>query len=161
VHIKTPYDEIILKLNKQLNKTYISYGMRGAHKMAMQATQDQNAEALNEVVAVKRAVSKSSRIYNNSSWDLIDATEQEEFQISELKKEDLPAELQGKSDQEIARFIQTKKVERQRIQTEIQSLNAKREAFVANQQKNEQGELENAILNAIEKQGARKNIKWE
>ncbi|MCE2614100.1 VWA domain-containing protein [Flavobacteriaceae bacterium D16] len=161
VHIKTPYDEIILKLNKQLNKTYISYGMRGAHKMAMQATQDQNAEALNEVVAVKRAVSKSSRIYNNSSWDLIDATEQEEFEISELKKEDLPAELQGKSDQEIARFIQTKKVERQRIQTEIQSLNAKREAFVTNQQKNEKGELENAILNAIEKQGARKNIKWE
>jgi hypothetical protein len=135
--------------------------MRGAHKMAMQATQDQNAEALNEVVAVKRAVSKSSRIYNNSSWDLIDATEQEEFEISELKKEDLPAELQGKSDQEIARFIQTKKVDRQRIQTEIQSLNAKREAFVANQQKNEKGELENAILNAIEKQGARKNIKWE
>lgn len=161
VHVKTPYDEIILKLNKKLNKTYISYGLRGVQKMAMQEAQDQNAETLNEVVAVKRAVSKSSRIYNNSSWDLIDAADEEEFEVSKLKKEDLPAELQGKSTREIEDFIQTKKIERKRIQSEIQSLNVKREAFIANKQQNEKGDLENAILNAIEKQGARKNIIWE
>ena len=161
VHIKTPYDEIILKLNKQLNHTYISYGASGAHKMAMQATQDQNAEALNEVVAVKRAVSKSSAVYNNSSWDLIDASEDEEFEVSALRKEDLPPELKGKSPKEIEHFIQTKKAERQRIQSEIQALNAKREVFIANQGQSEKGELENAILEVIEKQGARKNIKWK
>lgn len=161
VHIKTPYDEIILKLNKKLNKTYISYGARGAHKMAMQQTQDQNAEALNEAVAVKRAVSKSSRIYNNSSWDLIDAVDDAEFEVSELKEEDLPAELKGKSTRQIEHYIQTKKAERQRIQSEIQAMNAKREAFIAGKQENEQGELENAVLKVIEKQGALKNIKWE
>lgn len=161
VHIKTPYDEIILKLNKQLNRTYISYGARGAHKMAMQATQDHNAEALNEVVAVKRAVSKSSGIYNNSSWDLIDASDEEEFEVSALRKEDLPAELQDKSTAQIAQFIQAKKAERRRIQSEIQALNAEREVFIANQKQSEKGELENAMLKVIEKQGARKNIKWE
>ncbi|MBT8320254.1 MAG: VWA domain-containing protein [Eudoraea sp.] len=161
VHIKTPYDEIILKLNKQLNKTYISYGARGAQKMAMQEMQDQNAETLNEVVAVKRAVSKSSTIYNNSSWDLIDAADDAEFEVEELKKEDLPAELQGKSSRQIAQFIQNKKAERQQIQSEIQSLNAKRQAFITSQKQNEKGELESAMLKAIEKQGARKNIKWE
>ncbi|MDX1314407.1 MAG: VWA domain-containing protein, partial [Eudoraea sp.] len=97
VHIKTPYDEIILKLNKKLNQTYISYGAQGAQRLAMQSVQDDNAESLNEVVAVKRAVSKSSGIYKNKSWDLIDASEAEEFEVEKLKKEDLPAELQGKS----------------------------------------------------------------
>ena len=161
VHIKTPYDEIILKLNKKLNKTYISYGANGARKMAMQRTQDENAEALIEVVAVKRAVSKSSRIYNNSSWDLIDAADDAEFEIEELKQEDLPAELKGKSARQIEHYIQSKKVERQQIQSEIQIMNAKREAFIADQKQNEKGELENAVLKVIEKQGARKNIKWE
>ncbi|MBT8323370.1 MAG: VWA domain-containing protein [Eudoraea sp.] len=161
VHIKTPYDDIILKLNKQLNRTYISYGAQGAHKMAMQETQDQNAESLNEVVAVKRAVSKSSSIYNNSSWDLIDAADDAEFEVDKLRKEDLPPELKGKSPREIEHFIQTKKAERQRIQSEIQDLNVKREAFISDRKQSEKGELENAMLKAIEKQGARKNIRWE
>ncbi len=160
VHIKTPYDEIILKLNKRLNQTYISYGAQGARKLAMQAVQDNNAESLNEVVAVKRAVSKSSGIYKNKSWDLIDASEDAEFEVEELRKEDLPAELQGKSTQQIEHYIQAKKAERQSIQIEIQALNAKREAFIAGKKQNEKGELENAMLRAIEKQAAQKNIKW-
>ena len=161
VHIKTPYDQIILELNKKLNKTYISYGAQGARKLAMQEVQDSNAESLNEVVAVKRAVSKSSGIYKNKSWDLIDASEDAEFVVEELRNEDLPAELKGKSTQQIEHYIQAKKAERQRIQTEIQALNAKREAFIAGKQKQEQGELENAMLKAIEKQAAQKNIKWQ
>lgn len=161
VHIKTPYDEIILKLNKKLNRTYISYGAQGARKLAMQAVQDDNAESLNEVVAVKRAVSKSSGIYNNRSWDLIDASEAEEFEVEALRKEDLPDELRDKSAEEIERYIQTKKAERQSIQSEIQALNAKREAYIAAKEENEKGELENALLKAIEKQAAKKEIKWQ
>ena len=33
VHIDTPYDEVIIKLNKRLNTTYISYGSLGAAKV--------------------------------------------------------------------------------------------------------------------------------
>nr|WP_313809688.1 VWA domain-containing protein [Allomuricauda sp.] len=32
VHVKTPYDEVIIKLNAQLNNTYISYGAAGGRK---------------------------------------------------------------------------------------------------------------------------------
>lgn len=161
VHIKTPYDEIILQLNKQLNRTYISFGAQGSYKRAMQSSQDDNAEALNEVVAVKRAVSKSSNFYKNSSWDLVDAAEETDFDIKKIKKEDLPEALKDKSPSEIEGIIESKKAERLRIQKEIKSLNAKREAFIAEQKQSEKGELENAMLKAIEKQGARKNMKWE
>lgn len=161
VHVATPYDDVIIQLNGKLNKTYISYGYAGARKMAAQAEQDTNAYELNEGVALKRAVSKSSRLYNNSSWDLVDAAEDKEFEVSELKEEDLPAELKGKTDKQIEKYIADKKTERAKIQKEIQELNRKREAHIAKNQKEQQGELENALLTAIKNQAAKKNYKWD
>lgn len=162
VHIDTPYDKVIIELNSKLNKTYISYGALGQSKMRMQAAQDNNAMELEEVVAVKRAVSKSSNLYKNSKWDLVDASEDAEFEISKVKNEDLPKELKGKSSSEIKKHIEQKKTERVKIQKEIQELNTKREAFVAKSQKEgSKGELENAMLEAIKKQAEKKNYKWE
>jgi len=162
VHIDTPYDDVIIKLNSKLNKTYISYGYLGQSKIRAQADQDANAMEVAEGVAVKRAVSKSSRLYSNSSWDLVDASGDDEFDISKLKKDELPERLKGKSTEEIEAYIQEKKSERAQIQNEIQELNIKREAYIAkNQQTNEKGELENAMLEAIQKQAARKNYRWE
>ncbi|TQO38135.1 von Willebrand factor type A domain-containing protein [Arenibacter algicola] len=162
VHIATPYDDVIIKLNSRLNKTYISYGALGAAKIQQQSAQDSNAMEMEEAVAVKRAVSKSSRLYTNSSWDLVDASKAEGFDIDKIEKEQLPTELKEKSKTEIASFIEGKKKERNDIQKEIQDLNSKREAYIASQQKdNEKGELENAMLIAIKKQAAKKNYRWE
>ncbi|MCW5516210.1 vWA domain-containing protein [Muriicola sp. Z0-33] len=161
VHVATPYDEIIIKLNSRLNKTYISYGALGASKMRNQAAQDANAMELEEVVAVKRAVSKSSRLYKNSSWDLVDASDDSEFDVAKIDKDQLPTEFKGKSDSEIEHLIQLKKSERSTIQKEIQEANAKREKFIAQQQKQTRGELENAMLKAIQRQAAKKNYHWD
>ncbi len=162
VHIDTPYDEVIIKLNSKLNTTYISYGSLGASKQKMQSIQDSNAMEMEEAVAVKRAVSKSSRLYNNKKWDLVDAADDASFEVSKINKEDLPAELQEKTTSEIKQYIKQKKTERLKIQKEIQELNKKRTAYIAaNQKENAQGELENAMLKAIKKQAASKNYKWD
>jgi len=116
VHIDTPYDKVIIELNSKLNKTYVSYGSMGQAKMQMQSTQDSNAMQMEEGVAVKRAVSKSSRLYNNRKWDLVDAAEDTEFDISEISDEEMPKELKDKSKTEIESFISEKKTERTRIQ---------------------------------------------
>ncbi|MCK0145964.1 VWA domain-containing protein [Arenibacter sp. F26102] len=162
VHINTPYDDVIIRLNSKLNSTYISYGALGATKIQQQSAQDDNAMEMEEAVAVKRAVSKSSRLYSNSSWDLVDASKDKDFDIAKIKNEQLPMELQGKSKAEIATYVEDKKKERIGIQKEIQELNSKRETYIAEQQKdNEKGELENAMLTAIKKQAAKKNYRWE
>ncbi|WP_281542360.1 vWA domain-containing protein [Maribacter aestuarii] len=162
VHMTTPYDDIIIKLNSKLNKTYISYGTLGASKMEMQMDQDENAMALQEVVAVKRAVSKSSRLYNNKKWDLVDAYDDKEFDISRISKEELPSELKRKSIAEIEAYVAQKKSEREKIQKEIHELNAKREAHIAkNQNEDSKGELESVMLRAIKKQASSKNYTWE
>ncbi len=161
VHIATPYDEVIIRLNNKLNKTYISYGSLGAAKMANQEAQDLNAMEMEEVVAVKRAVSKSSHLYENSSWDLVDAAEADDFDISKIDKEHLPPEIRSKSDGELESYIAGKKSERQKIQKEIKSLNAKRQKYISDKQKEETGQLENAMLNAIKNQASKKNYNWE
>jgi hypothetical protein len=161
VHIDTPYDDIIIKLNSKLNRTYIGYGARGASKMELQSAQDDNAMEMEEAVAIKRAVSKSSRLYQNSSWDLVDAYENKDFDLAKIKKDQLPAALKNKSTTQLEKYIQEKKVEREQIQKEIQELNTKREAFIAkNQKENAKGELENAMLKAIIKQAGKKNYTW-
>lgn len=162
VHIDTPYDKVIIELNSKLNKTYISYGSLGQSKMLMQSTQDANAMEMEKGVAVKRAVSKSSRLYNNKKWDLVDAAEDVDFDISEIKDEELPEELRGKSAKEIEVHIAEKKTERAKVQKEIQQLNSKREAYIAkNQKEGSKGELENAMIEAITRQAEMKNYKWE
>ena len=162
VHIDTPYDDIIIKLNSKLNSTYIGYGAMGASKMELQSVQDDNAMEMEEAVAVKRAVSKSSRLYQNSSWDLVDASEDKDFDVTNIKKDQLPAALKNKSTTQIENYIEEKKVERNKIQKGITALNDKREAFIAkNQKENAKGELENAMLEAIKKQAEKKNYKWE
>lgn len=162
VHIDTPYDEAIIELNSKLNTTYVSYGSLGRAKKEKQAAQDHNAQALEEVVVVKRAVSKSSRLYKNEDWDLVDASDEEEFDLTSIDQKDLPRELRGKSAKEIELYIAQKKEERLQIQKEIQELNKKRELFIAQNQKNgESGELENALINAIKRQAAQKDYRWE
>lgn len=162
VHIVTPYDDIIIQLNSRLNKTYISYGALGASKIALQSKQDQNAEAMEEVVMVKRAVSKSSRLYSNSDWDLVDASKSDDFDVSKVEKAQLPQELKNKTDKELTQYINSKKEEREKIQKEIQEQNSKREAYLAkNKNDSSEGELESALLSAIRKQALKKNYTWE
>lgn len=161
VHIDTPYDDIIIKLNSKLNSTYISYGSLGYAKKELQSVQDSNAAELEEAVAVQRAVSKSSRLYKNAQWDLVDAAETDEAVLSKLKEADLPQELRGKSKSEIKAYIAEKKTERENIQKQIQELNAKREVYIAENQEEEKGELENALMSAIKTQAGKKNYTWD
>ena len=161
VHINTPYDDVIIKLNSKLNSTYISYGAMGSKKLELQSQQDNNAMELEEAVAVKRAVSKSSGMYKNSSWDLIDAAEDDEFDVAAVKKEELPKALRDKSKAELTAFIGEKKAERTKIHKEIQELSAKREIYISEHAQQEKGELESAMLKAIKRQAAGKSFKWE
>ncbi|WP_405292556.1 vWA domain-containing protein [Algibacter sp. Ld11] len=160
VHIASPYDDAILILNKKLNNTYVIYGVKGQRKMEMQAEQDKNAAGYSKANAVSRSVSKSSHLYKNKSWDLVDADEMEEVIISDLKDDALPTELKGKSANEIKSYIEIKRKERTQIQNEIQQLNSKRKAYISKQKIEGENGLENAMTNAIKAQAKKKNYSW-
>lgn len=159
IHIASPYDTEILNLNIKLNRTYVAYGDTGKKKLEIQKEQDDNAKGYSTANAVSRTVSKSSHLYKNHSWDLVDAYVEDAFKVSEIEKESLPVELKNKSENEIKTYLDNKLKERKAIQGQIQELNAKRKAFVSKQEKN--NDLENAMINAIKSQAKKKNYKWD
>jgi len=160
VHIASPYDDLILQLNIQLNQTYIPYGSYGREKISLQAEQDANAALYSTANAVSRTVSKGSHLYKNDSWDLVDAEKEKDFNYENLKQEDLPDNLQGKTTAQLKNYIQKQRSERNRIQNEIAALNKKRRDYIAKNRGSQKNELENAMLEALKKQAKRKNYTW-
>lgn len=159
-YVATPYDDKILQLNNKLNKTYVAYGSAGRKKMALQAEQDDNAMGYSEENAVSRTVSKSSHLYKNSTWDLVDAEKEKDFKYETLKTDELPEELKDKNVPEIKAYIKNKRLERESIQNEIQQLNEKRRQFIKTQQTQDSNGLENAMIKAIKTRAKEKKYTW-
>ncbi len=160
VHINSPYDDIIIQLNIKLNNTYIPYGNSGRKKIAMQEEQDSNAASYSKANAVSRTVTKGSHLYKNSTWDLVDAEKEQGFSYDELKKEDLPKELKGKTNSELKVYVNKQRMERNRVQSEIAKYNKKRREFISQAKSETSNGLESVMIEAIKKQAQKKNYSW-
>jgi hypothetical protein len=163
VHISTPFDAEILRLNQSLNDTYIGYGSVGESRKEMQVVQDANAASYGESNTVERAVSKSKKAYKNEKWDLIDAYEADDKMLEKVKKEDLPKEMQNLTKDEQKDFIAQKKKEREEVQDKINELNKKRQEYISEEQKKNESTLtlDNVMLKAIREQAKTKNYRFE
>jgi hypothetical protein len=128
-YISTPYDDRISECNLRLNATYIAYGSRGYEKQVNQMTQDANAQSVSKENFVSRAVSKSQSVYKNTSWDLVDKYEETQS-LADIKKSELPKELQNKSEAELKMFIESKQQERTAIQKEMDGLAKQRQKYI-------------------------------
>ena len=165
VHIEAPQDMEIAKLSADLNKTYLAFGAGGQVAYERQARQDANASSLAPAsgAAVQRAVAKSSANYQNAGWDLVDAAKAKDFKLSEVKKEQLPAEMQKMTESERKEFVEKKAKERAEVQGKIQTLNAEREKYVAAQMKLQAGTntLDAVVIGAVREQAGRRAFKFE
>jgi hypothetical protein len=162
VYIESPYDKDIVALNEKLNKTYVYYGSTGKSKMELQSRQDANASTYGTANSVKRTVSKSSHVYKNTSWDLVDASKEKEFDISKVESEQLPDEMKKMSKEQRASYVKEKSAEREQISKQISELNKKREVYLAQQQKStgDKNMLESALLESIQNQAIAKNFSF-
>ena len=150
-YIETPYDKTINELNGKLNNTYIGYGTFGQAKKANQEAQDLNAAGYSPANMAERTATKSSAAYRADDWDLVDAVKNEKVKVAEMKKEDLPSELQGKSKDEIKAYVDKKAEERTKIQLEIQELNKKRSEYITaeNKKRGQRNSLNTAMTTAM------------
>ena len=161
VYIKSPYDDRIMELNNTLNKTYIAYGSKGSASLERQAEQDANAYSLNEEAAYKRTSSKSKSAYKNSQWDLVDASEEAEFDIEKISNKDLPDEMKEMTTEEKKQYIADKQEEREKTSKEISTLSKKREQYVAEKRgEDTENMLDQAIIKAVKQQAIAKNFQF-
>ncbi|PWN59704.1 vWA domain-containing protein [Chryseobacterium viscerum] len=136
IYIETPYDIRISECNAKLNDTYMYYGSHGSDYRLKQITQDKNAESQSASNLVERAVAKSKKnAYKNDHWDLVDKAEKDAGFIANVKQSELPAELKGKSKEEIQKTIAVKSAARDKIQKEIEELSKKRQTYIDGEMK--------------------------
>ncbi len=135
VHIDTPYDTQINSYNDSLNKTYYGYGSLGVSKKSNQLMQDMNAQSEAISVKTERAIVKSKASYTNSSWDLIDAVDEGKVGVASIPEAQLPAEFQGKTDEEKNALLDAKRKEREAYQNKINELAVERQKYIDEEMK--------------------------
>lgn len=128
--IETPYDKQISDCNDRINSTYIEYGAKGRDMKDNQVRQDNNAKVLSSANSAERSVFKSKKVYRNDSWDLVDRLKADSTALANVKREELPVALQGKSKAELKQIIVQKNRERDSTQKEMAVLAQKRQAYI-------------------------------
>ncbi len=162
VNIHSPYDAELARLSGELNKTYVAYGKTGRADMAAQSEHDKEAAAA-PTAAAERASSKASLLYNNASWDLVDAIKEDARKLDDVAPEELPAELKGLSRDQQKLYLKKKETERTNLQLQIQNLAKKRQSFVENEKKKtgaSKDAFDAQVLSTLKEQGKNKNISF-
>lgn len=159
--IPTPFDNQILALNEKLNGTYIAYGVNGKVSHQRQSRIDSLNKTMSASIAVDRALVKGTKeLYNNSTWDVIDASEAEDDFLTRLEPKSLPGDLQHKTPGQLRDFVKQKSGERASIRADIEKLAVKRQAYIQQHKTKSRREetLESGIEKIIRQQAGRFNM---
>ena len=156
--IVAPQDQELVRLNQELNKTYLGYGRGGRAAKDRQKREDANAAAMAPSAVATRAAAKSTALYDNSTWDIVDGTRSGAVKLEAMPAEEMPEELRGKSDAEQKAEIEKLATARATIQKKIQALTAERDQYVAEKQKEAGAEasLDKALIQSARSQAEAK-----
>jgi hypothetical protein len=163
--IPTPYDTVLFQLNIQLNGTYIGYGHAGRANSIKQAEVDQLNYNSNKAAAAQRvSVKGKKQLYNNSTWDLVDASQDDASIVDKVELNTLPDSLKTKSRSEIKQIVTNKSKERTAIQKTISEVSVKRDAYITAEKarrstKGSEQTLESEIEKIIRVQAQKYNLK--
>jgi hypothetical protein len=155
-HPAAPQDDALAKLNAELNTTYLHYGEKGVELKEQQERLDLSNSSLSNDAGAQRAATKAGKYYDNAHWDLIDASEKEDFDLSKIPDEQLPEAMREMNLEEKQAHIEKMAKERKAIQDKIKKLAAEREKYVAEARRDaaeEEGDsLGEAINQSIDEQ---------
>ncbi len=160
----TPYDNTLITLNEKLNNTYIGYGFYGEQNKIRQEEVDKLNYSAGASTGAKRTAAKAkSNVYDNSSWDLVDANKADSTYFSKVEMKTLPDSLKNKTRAQLLEFVKSKTVERSKIQKEIETVNLNREKFIISEKaknatKNNEQTLETEVEKIIRLQAKRFNM---
>ncbi|MCB1184591.1 VWA domain-containing protein [bacterium] len=133
VQIRCPQDDRILRLNEDLNGTYIWFGAKKERDYfgSNQSVQDENAGSLSPSVAVKRSITKAGAMYRNSGRDLVDSYADDRDILDKVPTANLPEDMQAMTPDQRREHLESMRAERQEIQAEIAQLAAARDEYLA------------------------------
>lgn len=157
VYVKSPFDDEIALLNTRLNDTYVSYNKQGHSAKENMNSQDTNAGSYSQANYVKRSIYKSKSVYDNSSWDLVDAYAKDKTIIKEIKQK--PRGFESNDRAYVEKRIQKLTLERKEINARIQELAEMRKCYVRENATDQSQGLEQVIIGSVKKLLIQKQFK--
>lgn len=131
VREQVPQDAELLKLNAELNKTYLAYGAQGQQAAQRQEKVDADNAALSPDAAAERAATKAGAFYDNSGWDLVDASKQADFALGDVPADQLPEAMREMTQEQRRAYVLEMAKKRAELQRRITEVAAARDKAVA------------------------------
>jgi len=166
VAIATPYDEQLAKLDADISETMLDYGE--ADMFAYQDAKRERASGISSLAAPEAAADRA--VYNSSDaglrnmlgkQELVDDITNGVISLDEVKKDQLPEELQSLTDKELKTEVERRQTQRADLSKTIKELAAKRAAYLlANQPSAAKDGFDQKVLEALVEQGARVGIEF-
>ncbi|MBI3927689.1 MAG: VWA domain-containing protein [Armatimonadetes bacterium] len=160
VAVSAPQDAALARLNEELNKTYVPFGEAGEEGRSRQLSQDDASAAQAPEALAARAGAKAQSYYDNSSWDLVDATQKGKVKAENLPAAAYPTALRDKSPQQRAAYVQQQAQHRAEVQKEIQRLVDERKDYLEKKDAGQGESLDTALVTSLKKQGSEKGYKF-
>ena len=162
--IATPLDDELAKLNKKIGQTLIPYGDADLRR-EVTAKQAFAERAPASAVADRLSYNAKTKKGVQGRGELIDALASNEVKLESIDKEDLPAEFQTLTKEEIEARIANKRAERDSLQKDVQELAKKRDAYIQAENKRlaEAGKgdgFDEKVAETIHQQAERKGISY-
>jgi hypothetical protein len=155
-YIAAPQDDEITALGLSINETYVRYGAQGREGERNQIAQDGNAGSYGAGSVVQRSVSKSSKLYDNGSWDLVDALESGKVGLAKVDRSTLPEALRSLDDAALEAHVEAQKKRRAQMQAQLAELAREREVWLQAERARRSGDdarsLDGAIVESIHEQ---------
>ncbi len=157
----TPYDDQFGVLNSSLNSTYLYYGEGGEEKALRNIQIDSWNSSKSISAQCNRTTTKANAQYKNGlSWDLVEASSAKTFQWDDVDFRTLPKDCQNLSLKELQVLTENKRLERERIQAEINELTQKRSEFLSKLAADSTSRLDDALIQCLHKQAAEKGYEF-
>jgi Mg-chelatase subunit ChlD len=143
VVIDTPFDKRLGELNGSLAKTCLVWGDVKQQRMS-QLTNGTALELKGEVAAAR--IAYQAKNAQCAAFDLLDCIKQGKVKLEDLKKEELPPELQKlKTTKERKEYLDDLEKKRAEINKEVLELDKKRSDFIAKKQAEDAKKGKNAF----------------
>jgi TolB-like protein len=162
--IATPHDDKITEMTMEMDKTHIAYGDAGKKALEEKEEMDSVVMSAGKGFAAERASFQAASPQVFSSWDIVSAVESGQTKVEEIKKENLPKDMQGMKKEEIEKTINQKLLERKKIRDEINRLQEERKKYIEMKEKQTSGKpstFDKAMIDSIRKQASKKGFKFK
>jgi hypothetical protein len=168
VHVSSPYDKDLGRLNAELTGTVVVYGSKAEQiknaKLNMSMSKIAESGLAGAAGAAADRAAFAAVTGRAGTGDLADAVAQKKVELERLKKDDLPENMRKMTLAEQKVYLGQQLAQRREIARKIQQLSAKRAAHIRKELEKKEGAKDSfdaQVLKSLKAQAARRAIRYE